>query len=140
MSSIRAIARNSNATSKAPTGGITEIILPDDQHASVYLPSLAFLSQTKDSRWLTWVVTEKVDKESLRLYGFDLYRTRFVYPDSSADTFSILVRALEEGNSHTVVGSLGRLTESQIMRLETAAHVGRCHGLLLRGRNGEIEG
>jgi len=133
---MSATAKSSEEFGSSQGGGITEIVLPSNQHSSIYLPSLAFLSQTNDSRWMTWVVAEKIEKEKLRQYGFDLGRTRFVYLDTLADGFGILVRALEEGNSHTVVGNPGRLAEAQINRLEAAAYTGKCHGLLLRGRNG----
>lgn len=132
-----ASARKSHQTSQGPTGGITEIVLPNGQSASIYLPSLAFLSSQNNGRWLTWLVPHCMGKMELLQYGFDLSRTRFIYPDNQDHCFSLFWEALAEGNSHTVVGSSGRLTEQQLQKLENAARIGQCNGLLLRDRESE---
>lgn len=129
-----ASASNRHNPPIASAGGITEIVLPNAQSSSLYLPSLAFLSRTGNDRWLTWLVPHGVSKYSLLQYGFDFDKTRFIYPKSEAQCFSFLREALAEGNSHTVVGNPGRLTDDQILSLEQAAQVGRCYGLLLRER------
>ncbi|MCR6652306.1 MAG: SulA-like leucine-rich domain-containing protein [Cellvibrionaceae bacterium] len=121
-------------TSASPVGGITEIVLPDSQSSSIYLPSLAFLSSQTSGRWLTWLVPRCMDRTKLMQYGFDLKRTRFIYPASQEDCFQLIWKALAEGNSHTVVGSPGRLPENLLNKLENAARAGRCNGLLLRYR------
>lgn len=117
-----------------PSGGITEIVLPNSRSASIYLPSLAFLSSQSDGRWLTWLTSESMSKTELQNYGFDLNKARFIYPKNQDHCFWLLWEALAEGNSHTVVGSPGKLSETQISKLENAARVGGCNGLLLRDR------
>jgi cell division inhibitor SulA len=119
---------------QTPAGGITEIVLPNSRSSSVYLPSLAFLSSQDNGRWLTWLAPQSMSKVELQNYGFDLGRTRFIYPKTQEHCFWLIWEALAEGNSHTVVGSPGRLTERQLNRLENAAKVGGCNGLLLRDR------
>jgi cell division inhibitor SulA len=132
-----ASASESFQASPSPAGGITEIVLPDTQSSSIYLPSLAFLSSQANGRWLTWLVPHCMDKAALIKYGFDLKRTRFIYPTSQADCFGLIWKALAEGNSHTVVGSPGRLSEPLLSKLEGAARTGSCNGLLLRYRESE---
>jgi cell division inhibitor SulA len=131
------------STANAPTrhcppltnsGGITEIVLPNARSSAIYLPSLAFLSREGVDRWLTWLVPQGVEKSALQQYGFDLLKTRFIYPRNQEQCFAFLRRALIEGNSHTVVGNPGKLTDEQIEQLEQAALIGQCYGLLLRER------
>jgi cell division inhibitor SulA len=115
-------------------GGITEIVLPNARSSAVYLPSLAFLSREGVDRWLTWLVPQGIAKSALQHYGFDLAKTRFVYPKNQEQCFAFMRGALAEGNSHTVVGNPGKLTDEQIAHLEQAALRGQCYGLLLRER------
>lgn len=119
---------------QTPSGGITEIVLPNSRSSSLYLPSLAYLSSQNNGRWLTWLSPNSMNKVELQSYGFDLSKTRFIYPKTQEDCFWLVWEALAEGNSHTVVGSPGRLTEHQLNKLENAARVGGCNGLLLRDR------
>lgn len=119
---------------QTPSGGITEIVLPNSRSSSLYLPSLAYLSSQNNGRWLTWLAPNSMNKVELQSYGFDLSKTRFIYPKTQEDCFWLIWEALAEGNSHTVVGSPGRLTEHQLNKLENAARVGGCNGLLLRDR------
>lgn len=119
---------------QTPAGGITEIVLPNSRSSSLYLPSLAFLSSQSTGRWLTWLAPKSMSKFELQRYRFDLSKTRFIYPKTQDHCFWLIWEALAEGNSHTVVGSPGRLTEYQLDKLENAARVGGCNGLLLRDR------
>lgn len=125
---------NRSTPSGIGSGGITEIVLANAHSPEVYLPSLGFLSRTGLDRWLTWLVPQGMNKSSLLQYGFDLTKTRFIYLKNQEQCFELLREALMEGNSHTVVGSPGRLTDEQITQLEQAARVGQCYGLLLRER------
>lgn len=133
---MRNTASTSNhlESSQSLLGGITEIVLPNNQSSPLYLPSLAFLSAQGDGRWLTWLTSESMSKTTLKGYGFDLGKTRFIYPKSQEHCFWLIWEALAEGNSHTVVGSPGKLLEAQLSKLENAARVGGCNGLLLRDR------
>lgn len=132
--------RNAASTSEffrstqSTAGGITEIILPTSRSSSLYLPSLAFLSSQTDGRWLSWLAPQSLSRTTLQNYGFDLSKTRFIYPKSQDQCFWLTWEALAEGNSHTVVASPGRLSEHQLSKLENAARVGSCNGLLLRDR------
>lgn len=119
---------------QAPLSGITEIVLPNSRSTSLYLPSLAFLSSQGNGRWLTWLVPRSISKAELESYRFDLSKTRFIYPKTQDHCFWLIWEALAEGNSHTVVGSPGKLSELQLNKLENAARVGSCNGLLLRDR------
>lgn len=114
--------------------GITEIMLAHSQSLSFVLPSLAFLSQQDTDRWLTWLPLSTVVRPLLQHYSFDFSRTRFVYPKNKEQAFWLFLEALAAGNSHTVVGAPGPLTEQQMVRLEGAAAQGNCSGLILRDR------
>lgn len=116
------------------SGGITEIVLAHSQSLSFVLPSLAFLSQQYSDRWLTWLPTTTITKQLLQSYSFDFSRTRFVYPKNNKQAFWLFCEALAEGNSHMVVGAPGALTDQQMTRLEDAADMGACSGLILRDR------
>ncbi len=116
--------------------GITEIVLPNSESLELVLPSLAFLSRSAntDERWLTWFPPVGITKALLAGYGFDLSRIRFIYPKDDEHCYWLFREALAEGNSHTVVGSPGKLTEQQVCKLEHASTAGSCSGLLLRSR------
>ena len=138
MPPMPSVRPESTANTTVSGSGITEIVLPNQQSSAIYLPSLAFLSREGMDRWLTWMVPQGITKSSLQQYGFDFAKTRFIYPKSEEQCFWLLWEALAEGNSHTVVGSPGRLTDDQLKRLEHAACTGRCHGLLLRDRERSV--
>lgn len=116
------------------SGGITEIVLAHQQSLAFVLPSLASLSQQHCDRWLTWLVPSALTKGVLQDYDFDFKRTRFIYSKGEGHAFWLLVQALAEGNSHTVVGAPGVLSEQQMQHLECAADQGDCSGLILRDR------
>ena len=118
-----------------PTSGITEIVLAHANSLSLVLPSLAFLSHQSNDRWLTWLPPAGITKSLLQQYGFEFSRTRFVYPKNDEHAFWLFWQALAEGNSHMVVGTPGCLGETQLARLEHAAIVGNCSGLILRDRS-----
>lgn len=116
--------------------GITEIVLPECDDFSIALPSLAYLTQLHADRWLTWIsLKPRIDRGQLESYGFQLSRVRVVYPKTLDEAFWLFWEALAEGNSHTVVGTLGKMGAKSLTQLERAASLGRCMGLLLRGRD-----
>lgn len=115
--------------------GITEIVLPDSHDLSMVMPSLAFLSNQHYDRWLTWICdTPKLDRQQLQGYGFNLSHIRVIYPRDNEHGFWLFWEALAEGNSHTVIGKPGLLTDPQLARLESGARAGQCSGLVLRDR------
>lgn len=118
-----------------PQSGITEVVLSHSQSLDFVLPSIAFLSQQHSDRWLTWLPAATITKQRLQQYGFDFSRTRFVYPRTRDQAFWLFWQALAEGNSHMVIGALPPLTEQQLSRLDHAANVGGCSGLILRDRS-----
>jgi cell division inhibitor SulA len=121
-----------------PSGGITELVLAHSHSLAFVLPSLAFLSQQNTDRWLTWLPPTTITKNMLQKYDFDFSRTRFIYPRNNEHAFWLFWEALAEGNSHMVVGAPGLLSEQKLARLEHAAAVGQCSGLILRDRTSVI--
>lgn len=123
-------------TTQHLTSGITEVILPEGDDLSIVLPSLAYLTHHHQDRWLTWIsLKPKIDRHLLQAYNFDLSHVRVVYPKSSEEAFWLFWEALTEGNSHTVIGTLGGLESRSLTKLEHAATAGRCMGMVLRSRN-----
>jgi cell division inhibitor SulA len=55
-------------------------------------------------------------------------------PKDNDHCFWLFWEALTEGNSHTVIGTPGTLTDQQMNRLESAALIGKCNALILRDR------
>lgn len=129
-----AVKQSANTAQEQVHHGITEVILPDERDFTVVMPTLAFLSHRTDHRWVTWILPDGITKSLLLQYQFDLSRIRLVHPRSKDEIFLLYWKALTTGTSHTVIGSPGKLSDNQISQLETAAHIGRCTGLLLRPR------
>lgn len=114
--------------------GITEIVLPNEQGFAMMLPMLAYLSQQAEDRWLTWLPPSPVNKAQLQAFGFDLSKVRIIHPSRYSEPYFLLWEALSQGNSSTVVASPGLLSEKEFSRLEAAAKIGSCRGLLIRSR------
>lgn len=114
--------------------GITEVVLPHQQDLSLVLPTLAYLSQQAKHRWFTWFPPEGITKQLLQPYNFNMPNVRLVhcrYPDQQ---LWYVWEALAEGNNHTVVAHLGKISEKRLTQLEQAAQVGQCSALLIRQR------
>lgn len=117
------------------SAGLTEIVVSNQTEFSFLLPSLAFLSNKIEDRWLTWVSHNlNAEKKQLEYFGFNLNRVRILQAKSEEQSYWFFWQALNEGNSHTVVGSLNYLCDKQQAILEQTAYRANCSGLLLRQR------
>ncbi len=114
--------------------GITEVVLPDAGQLHLVLPTLAHLSQQTQNRWLTWFPPKGVTKQTLQAFHFHLPNVRLIHTRDHEQQLWYFWEALAEGNSHTVVGHLGKLADNRVVQLEHAASVGSCTGLLIRYR------
>lgn len=126
-----------NQTQTKPThSGVTELILADDSldQLSLILPMIAFLSQSRSDRWISWICPHPISRQLLESYGVNTQRLRFIHGKDGENARWIAWEALTAGNSHTVIASPGKLSDKELLQLEQAAHQGQCQGLLLRLR------
>jgi cell division inhibitor SulA len=114
--------------------GITELIFAQGSLAALLMPMLAFISQSCEDRWVTWVAPQSMSREFLQAFGVDTRFLRLIHCADESRLLWVTWEALAAGNSHTVIASPGKLTEKEIKHLETAAAKGKCQGLLLRAR------
>lgn len=116
--------------------GITELVIANasTEQALLVMPMIAFLSQSSERRWLTWIAPQHMSRSFLESFGVDTRFVRLIHCSDEASRLWITWDALAAGNSHTVIASPGRLTEKEFKQLEVAAHQGQSQGLLLRVR------
>ena len=113
---------------------LSEIIIPDSAGAAgLILPMLAHLSQSCEQRWITWIGPRSIRHLDFRAYSFVKNRVRLIVTQSDTETFSTMLKTLENGTSAEVVASFNGLqygaTERQ--RLNQAAIKGRSRALIL---------
>lgn len=132
---INSAALNQTQTKPAHSG-VTELILADDSldQLSLILPMIAFLSQSRSDRWISWICPHPIGRQILESYGVNTQRLRFIHGKDGENARWIAWEALAAGNSHTVIASPGKLSDKELLQLEQAAHQGQCQGLLLRLR------
>lgn len=115
--------------------GVTELVLtkhsPDQR--MLLLPMIAHLSQQAD-RWITWVAPGPIERKLLESYGVDTNKLRIIHSQTEESTNWILWDALNNGTSHTVIGTVNKLNDQSIAHLEQAAQNGNAKALLVRYR------
>ncbi|QEY14957.1 hypothetical protein D0C16_02600 [Cellvibrio sp. KY-GH-1] len=132
------LARSNSTSSnrKQPLGGVTELILTSDapEQLSLLMPMIAFLSNSSQDRWITWIAPHNISRELLESYGVNTRYIRVIHCHDQLSLLWVTWEALAAGNSHTVISSPGKLTDKELNQLEQAAAQGQCQGLLLRVR------
>ncbi len=132
------LARSNSTSSnrKQPLGGVTELILTSDapEQLSLLMPMIAFLSNSSQDRWITWIAPHNTSRELLESYGVNTRYIRVIHCHDQLSLLWVTWEALAAGNSHTVISSPGKLTDKELNQLEQAAAQGQCQGLLLRVR------
>lgn len=122
--------------SNQPGSGVTELVLANDslEQLALILPMIAFLSQTKTDRWISWITPHPLTRQLLEAYGVNTKLIRFIHCADGENTRWIAWEALAAGTSHTVIASAGKLSDRELFQLEQAARQGNAQGLLLRLR------
>ncbi len=98
---------------------ITEIYLPnlpgftDD----LLLPIIAKLSQPTD-QWLTWVSRSFPKKDKLIANNINVKQLRTIQTD---DDFTLLAKALNAGNSHTLIAEIAHMEPAQRQKIQQIA-------------------
>lgn len=98
------------------------------------MPMIAYLTQTNEQRWVTWVASQHLSRDFLESYGVNTQYLRLIHCSDEQNALWITWEALAAGNSHMVIASPGKLTEKALKQLEHAAQLGSSQGLLLRVR------
>jgi len=115
--------------------GVTELVLtkqsPDQR--MLLLPMIAHLSQQAD-RWITWIAPGPIERQQLESYGIDTLKLRIINSQSEETNTWMLWDALNNGTSHTVIGTVSKLNDQAITQLEEAAQNGNAKALLVRYR------
>jgi len=114
---------------------ITQWVCGNGDYRSLLLPTLAWQSHHNNQRWITWIASRFIEKQTLLDYQVNLSNLRMIV-DSSSDysSFKLLVTALKNQRSSTVIASLPKLNTQQLQQLEQAAREGNSKGLIITER------
>lgn len=121
---------------KTASFGVTELVLANDSldQLALILPMIAFLSNTRTDRWISWITPHPVARQLLETYGVNTKLIRFIHCEDGESARWITWEALAAGTSHTVIASPGKLGDKELFQLEQAANQGNAQGILLRLR------
>lgn len=127
--------RIQNPAPSRPTG-LTQLVLGSDQATNIalLLPMIAHLSWQDDSRWLTWIAPQGIDRALLERFGVNSRCVRLIHPRQSDACRWIAWEALASGTSHTVVVAPETLNERELQALEGAARTGEAQAIVLQTR------
>ena len=110
---------------------ITEIVVASGNPQALLMPIIAALSQ-QNSRWLTWITNKVPSKKQLLDYCINLQTLRLIYINHQQEDRWLTWEALAQGNSHTVITEMGKLTRRDIQAMENAARQGNTQGIIIR--------
>ncbi|MET0378497.1 MAG: SulA-like leucine-rich domain-containing protein [Spongiibacteraceae bacterium] len=136
------IVGEDTAPQKARCQRISEFVFPRNSEAdarplplSLILSMLGHLSHSSDSRWLSCIGLPHTSKKECLQSGLDWQRFLQVFPSNKVAVLELTERVLQAGRSHTVVAWLpASLSDKDLARLENAATMGNCQGILIRHR------
>ncbi len=136
MTNLARVIPQTQAVPTQTTSGVTELVLTSDspEQLALLLPMIAFLSNASHDRWITWIAPHNINRELLESFGVNTRYIRVIHAQDPQALLWITWEALSAGNSHTVISSLGKLSDKELSQLEVAAAKGQCQGLLLRVR------
>lgn len=121
-------------------GVVMDILLDEADVAElkVLLPTLAQLSRQQE-RWVLWVAPPEIpDDQVLELAGLDISRVLVVRTETISNRLATIERALSYGECSAVVAWPGAISESELNRLQIAAHKGRSYCYLMRDSESAI--
>lgn len=120
---------------KAPTGNVTEIILPEGQveNFQLLLPMLTQLNQEK--RWLAWIdPPQSLVSKWQKMRGIVAGELLVLRSTPEHPAGELAERALGAGTCHAVVMWTRKLSRESFTALERASAKGNSHGVVLRQR------
>lgn len=123
-------------TDKQTSCGVTELVLANDSldQLALILPMIAFLSNSRTDRWISWISPHPIARQLLESYGVNTKLIRFIHCEDGENARWVAWEALAAGTSHTVIASPGKLNDKELNQLEQAAFKGNAQGILLRLR------
>jgi cell division inhibitor SulA len=115
---------------------IVEFVFPGEarQQLPLILPVLAHLTNNGDHRWLACIGPQLLTKSDCRRYHLNWQRLLQVLPNRRCAAIDLAERALQAGKSHTVCVMADALDAQDLLRLERAAAIGNCRGIVIRSR------
>jgi cell division inhibitor SulA len=115
---------------------IVEFVCPGDarQQLPLILPVLAHLTNSGDQRWLACIGPQLLTKGDCRRYSLNWQRVLQVLPNRRCAVIDMAERALQAGKSHTVCVVAESIDAEDLRRLEHAAAMGNCRGIVIRSR------
>lgn len=115
---------------------IVEFVCPGDarQQLPLILPVLAHLTNSGDQRWLACIGPQLLTKGDCRRYHLNWQRVLQVLPNRRCAVIDMAERALQAGRSHTVCVVVESIGAEDLKRLERAAALGNCRGIVIRSR------
>jgi cell division inhibitor SulA len=115
---------------------IVEFVCPGDarQQLPLILPVLAHLTNSGDQRWLACIGPQLLTKGDCRNYRLNWQRVLQVLPNRRCSVIDMAERALQAGSSHTVCVVTEAIDAQDLARLERAASIGNCRGIVIRSR------
>ena len=115
---------------------IVEFVFPGEarQQLPLILPVLAHLTNNGDQRWLACIGPQLLTKSDCRRYHLNWQRVLQVLPNRRCAIIDLAERALQAGRSHTVCLVVESIDAKDLQRLERAAAMGNCRGIVIRSR------
>jgi cell division inhibitor SulA len=116
---------------------IIEFVFPGEprHQLPLILPVLTHLSNHNDQRWLTCIGALFLSKKDCQKFNLNWQRLLQVLPNNRCAVIDLAERALQAGKSHTVVSLIpATLSPQELVRLERAATLGNCQGIVIHGR------
>lgn len=116
-----------------PRAALTEILIPQAGvgELRLLLPMLAALSRGK--RWLAFVAPPYIPyAPAWQAAGVDISRVLMIHPRADADGLWALEQTLRAGTCEVVLAWPARIDSGVLRRLQRAAQVGGCLGIIFR--------
>ena len=110
---------------------IAEIVVARGHCEALVMPIIANFSQ-QNNRWLTWITHRVPSKEQLLAHRVNLQTLRLIYINHPQEGHWLTWEALAQGNSHTVITEMNKLTKPDIHAMENAAIQGDAQGIIIR--------
>lgn len=125
-------AKPNKVTRQTPIG-ITEITASLQNPYPSYLlaPFLSGKNVQSDERWITCVTTKQISREECESLGINTQQLRIIRVAKTSDILWVSWEALAAGNSRCVLSILESISSEESQQLNSAAILGKCHGLLL---------
>ncbi len=119
-------------TAVLPTTSFCELRVESGASNHYLLPLLAQFSRSGESRWLTCIDAQGLEKSLARAANIAADHMLCLEGRGKSSTADLMIKAISSGQSHTVVGVCGReLSADQRLALQRSAEAANCHCVVL---------